>query len=392
MNIVLFTDTYPPEINGVATSTANLRATLIAHGHQVIVVTTNPFDNELRFEEGDIIRIPGYEMKRFYGYRLTRPFSQKVMKRLAEFRPDVIHCQTDFSVGLFGTLAARQLRVGLVDTFHTMVEDYAYYVTKGHFDRFARHAVRAFFRVRSNMMAEFIAPSEKIKEYLRSIGIDMTVPVIPTGIEFSRFSPEREDPKKTADLKAKFGISPKETVILSLGRIAKEKSIDVLLRGYATFLQKGEPFPTRFVITGWGPAEKELKDLVVELGIADKVVFTGKCDPSETQDYYRLGDYFVSASITETQGLTFMEAMAAHLPVLARYDDNLVGTIQDGKTGFFFYDEDDFDGKLRKLLTLDPANKKRIIDAALEAIDVYSMERFYQNIIEVYTRVRKKNW
>ena len=391
MNIALFTDTYPPEINGVATSTANLRATLIAHGHNVIVVTTNPFGKEMEYEDG-IIRLPGVPMKQFYGYRLTSIYSKDAMKILLAFRPEVVHCQTDLPIGIFGTFVARKLRIGLIYTFHTMYEDYTYYVTKGHFDRFARHTVRSFYRAKSNSFTEFIAPSEKIKEYLRSIGIDMTVPVIPTGIEFSRFSPEREDPKKTADLKAKFGISPKETVILSLGRIAKEKSIDVLLRGYATFLQKGEPFPTRFVITGWGPAEKELKDLVVELGIADKVVFTGKCDPSETQDYYRLGDYFVSASITETQGLTFMEAMAAHLPVLARYDDNLVGTIQDGKTGFFFYDEDDFDGKLRKLLTLDPANKKRIIDAALEAIDVYSMERFYQNIIEVYTRVRKKNW
>lgn len=391
MNIVLFSDTYPPEINGVATSTANLRATLLAHGHNVLVVTTNPYGDEITYEDG-VIRIPGRAMKHFYGYLFSRPYSPKVMKYIAEFRPEVVHCQTDFSVGVFGTIAARQLKVGLVYTFHTMLEDYAYYVTKGHFDRFARHAVRAFFRVRSYAFAEFIAPSEKIKDYLRSIGIDMTIPVIPTGIEFSRFSPEKEDPKKTADLKRKFGISPSDTVIISLGRVAKEKSIDVLLRGYARFLKKGEPFPTKFVITGWGPAEEELKALTKELGLEDKVIFTGKCDPSETQDYYRLGDYFVSASITETQGLTFMEAMAAHLPVLARYDDNLVGVIQDGKTGFFFYDEDDFDGKLRRLLTLDPATKRCIVDAALQAIDVYSMERFYQNIIEVYTRVRKKNW
>lgn len=392
MNIVLFTDTYPPEINGVATSTANLRSTLIEHGHNVLVVTTNPFDNEIRFEEDGIIRIPGVKMEHLYGYRLTKPFSRTVMRRIVEFRPEVIHSQSDLSVGMFGILAARRLKVGLIYTYHTMIEDYAYYVTKGHFDRFARHAVRLFYRFRSNSFAEFIAPSEKIKDYLRTIGIDMTLPVIPTGIEFSRFSPEREDKKKTADLKKKFGILPNEVVILSLGRIAKEKSIDVLLKGYARFLKEGEPFPTKFVVTGWGPAEKELKDLAVELGIEKKVVFTGKCDPSETQDYYRLGDYFVSASITETQGLTFMEAMAAHLPVLARYDDNLVGAIQDGKTGFFFYEENDFEGKLRKLLLLPPDAKQRIIDAAVQAIDVYSMEHFYQNIIEVYKRVRKKNW
>ncbi|MBO6285049.1 MAG: hypothetical protein J6O18_01890, partial [Bacilli bacterium] len=89
---------------------------------------------------------------------------------------------------------------------------------------------------------------------------------------------------------------------------------------------------------------------------------------------------------------TFMEAMAAHLIVLARYDDNLVGTIKDGETGFFFFNEGDFDEKLRYALAIDAPKKQHIIDAALEAIDVYSMERFYQNIIEVYLRVRKKNW
>lgn len=391
MNIALFTDTYLPEINGVATSTANLRQTLMAHGHNVLLVTTNPFSDEVTYEDG-IIRIPGIEAKKLYGYRLTSFYSPEAMKYVAAFRPEVIHCQTDIGVGIFGLLAAKRLRVGLIYTFHTMIEDYAYYVTKGHFDRFARHTVRWFYRAKSNQFTEFIAPSEKIKDYLRAIGIDKTIPVIPTGIEFSRFDPEKENKERTAELKKKFGISPKEKVILCLGRIAKEKSIDVLLRGYANFLKKGEPFPTRFVVTGFGPAEEELKELAVHLGIQDKVVFTGKCDPSETQDYYRLGDYFVSASVTETQGLTFMEAMAAHLVVLARYDDNLVGTIQDGVTGFFFFDEKDFDEKLRKVLTMDEASKKRVISSALKAIDVYSMERFYNNIIEVYERVRKKNW
>ena len=391
MNIALFTDTYPPEINGVATSTANLRAALIAHGHNVIVVTTNPFGKEMEYEDG-IIRLPGVPMKQFYGYRLTSIYSKDAMKILLAFRPEVVHCQTDLPIGIFGTFVARKLRIGLIYTFHTMYEDYTYYVTKGHFDRFARHTVRSFYRAKSNSFTEFIAPSEKIKDYLRSIGVDKTVPVIPTGIEFSRFNPEREDKEKTKALRKKFGISDEDTVILSLGRIAKEKSIDVLLKGYAKFLSAGEPFPTKFVITGWGPAEKELQDLTVSLGIQKKVIFTGKCDPSETQDYYRLGDYFASASITETQGLTFMEAMAAHLIVLARYDDNLVGTIKDGETGFFFFNEGDFDEKLRYALAIDAPKKQHIIDAALEAIDVYSMERFYQNIIEVYLRVRKKNW
>ena len=391
MNIALFTDTYPPEINGVATSTANLRRTLMDHGHNVLVVATNPYNNKITYEDG-IIRVPGIVLKKLYGYRLSPIYPKVAMRYIAAFRPDVIHIQTDLPLGMFGMLCARKLHVGSIYTFHTMIEDYTYYVTKGFFDRFARHAVRLFYRVKASAFDEIIAPSIKIKDYLRSIGIDLMLPVIPTGIEFSRFDPENIDDAKVEALRKKFGISKKEKIVLSLGRIAKEKSIDVLLRGYAKFLKEGEPFPTRFVITGLGPAEDELKQLVQELGIEKKVVFTGKSEPSEVQNYYHLGDYFVSASLTETQGLTFMEGMAAHLLVLARYDDNLVGTIQDNETGFFFFDEEDFSKKLRTVMTLPESQKERIIQNALQVIDVYSMERFYQNIIEVYYRVYKKNW
>lgn len=391
MRIALFTDTYTPEINGVATSCANLTKTLRAHGHRVLVITTNPFNNKIIYEE-DMLRIPGLNLKAWYGYRATWIFNDEAMKAIVEFNPDVIHVQTDFSLGLFGTLVASQLHLGVVYTYHTMIEDYAYYVTKGHFDRAARQIVRGMYRSKLKIYDEVIAPSDKIYDYLRSIGIDGNISVIPTGIEFSRFDVSNENPMETANLKKQFGIAPDDFVIMNLGRIAKEKSIDLLLRGYAKFLSKNPAKPTKFVITGWGPAEKELQELAMSLGIADHVIFTGKVDPSQTQLYYHLGDCFASASLSETQGLTFMEAMAASLIVLARYDDNLVGTINDGETGFFFYDEDDFGSKLEHVLSLTKEERAAIIEAAKEAIEPYSMEHFSQSVTEVYERVARRNW
>lgn len=390
MRIVLASDTYPPEINGVATSTYNLRKTLIANGHEVIVVTTNPFGKDTTFEDG-VIRMPGIELKKLYGYQMSSFYNHKAMKILYGFRPDVIHCQTDVGIGIFGMLAAARLKVGTVYTFHTMIEDYAYYFTKGHFDRFARHSVRWFFRRKANMIDGFIAPSEKIKDYLRSIGIDSFVDVIPTGIEFSRFSRDNEDKALTASLKKKYGIRPDDFVLLSLGRIAKEKSIDVVIRGYADFLKTNPKVNTKFVIVGYGPGEDELKQLVGQLGIEKNVIFTGRCAPSETQKFYHIGDCFASASLTETQGLTFMEAMSAGLTILARYDDNLVGTIQDEVTGFFFKDGS-LAEKFAKVIALTNEEKEKIHAAAMRAIEAYSMERFALNIIEVYKRVAKKHW
>ncbi|HAS56598.1 MAG TPA: hypothetical protein DEF61_04565 [Firmicutes bacterium] len=391
MNIALFSDTYPPEINGVATSTFNLRKTLVAHGHNVIVVTTNPFSKHVTFQEG-ILRIPGIKLKALYGYMASMFYNKKAMSILKDFHPEVVHCQTDAGIGIFGGLVASKFHIGSVYTFHTMIEDYTYYVTKGHFDRFARHAVRFYFRGKSNSYTEFIAPSDKIKDYLRSIGIDTTVSVIPTGVEFSRFDPINENKEETLSLKNKYDIKEDEYVLLSLGRIAKEKSIDVVIKGFANFKKQYPYEKVKLVITGWGPAEKELQDLSYSLGINDSVVFTGKCDPDQTQKYYHLGDCFASASITETQGLTFMEAMAGHLIVMARYDDNLVGTIKDGETGFFFKDEMDFPNKLKLIMDLKENEKNKIIQSSLKAIDIYSMEHFYNSIIEVYERVRRKSW
>lgn len=391
MNIALFSDTYPPEINGVATSTFNLRKVLHNQGHNVIVVTTNPYSKQVTFD-GDIVRMPGPELKQLYGYRMANFFDPEVFAILKKFHPDVIHVQTDAGIGQFGFLAADRLHSATVYTFHTMYEDYTYYATKGHFERFARNAVRLYVRYKSNQATEFIAPSEKIKDYLRTIGVDSYINVIPTGIEFSKFASDNADLADIEALRKSLGIGKDEYVLLSLGRVAKEKSIDVCLRGYADFLKNGEPRPTRMLIVGGGPALEELKVLSKELGLEKKVVFAGSVKPDQTQRYYRLGDCFVSASITETQGLTFMEAMASGLVVLARYDDNLQGTIADDQTGYFFYDELDFKDKLTKIIALDPSKKKSIQKKALEAIDPYSMERFYLNIIEVYKRANKKNW
>ena len=391
MNVALFTDTYPPEINGVATSTANLKKTLEAHGNNVIVVATNPYNNSVTYEEG-VLRVPGVYMEKLYGYRMSWLYNTEAMRILMDFRPDVVHCQTDAGIGMFGNLVAAKLHIGVIYTYHTQIEDYASYLTRGHFDRVTRHVVRGFFRNKMKIFDAIISPSEKSLDYLRSIGVDSNIAVVPTGIEFSRFSIEKEDKRQTAALKQRFGIMPNDYVLLSLGRIAKEKSIDVLLRGYAAYLAKKPAKPTKFVITGWGPAEKELQELTASLGIKDHVIFTGKVPPDQTQLYYHLGDMFMSASLTETQGLTFMEAMSASLPVLARYDDNLVGTIKDGDTGFFFFDEEDFPSKLDHVINMSEAERKAIIRRGMDAIEPYSMEHFYQSIMEVYQRVCRRNW
>src|SRR5574344_1096180 len=391
IKVAIFTDTFPPEINGVATSSRNLYRTFKAHGDSVLVVATNPYNNELSLD-GDILRLPGIDMKHLYDYRWASVYNADAMKLIKEFAPEVIHIQTDGGVGQFGFIAANILHVATVYTFHTMMEDYTYYATRGYFDRAAKSIVRTYVRYKSRRADEFITPSVKIQEYMRNIGVDAYMNVIPTGIDFGAFKKEAIDYSKVKALKAKYGLTPDTYIILSLGRVAKEQSIDICLDGYARFLKTSPKKATKFVVVGGGPALKELQELSGKLGIADHVVFVGPVSPDDVPLYYALGDLFVSASITETQGLTFMEAMASSLILLARYDESLIGTIKDGEDGFFFLDASDLGKKLPSIIALSSAKLTSLKSAALKAIEPYSLEKFYLRVHEVYERAIKKNW
>lgn len=391
MKVAIFSDTYPPEINGVATSCRNLCHTLKNHGEEVLVVTTNIYANELNLDH-NVMRVPGVEMKHLYDYRWASIYNSGAMKILREFKPDVIHIQTDGGVGQFGFIAAGLLHCATVYTFHTMMEDYTYYATKGYFDRAAKGIVRSYVRHKSKAADEFITPSEKIREYMRNIGVDAYLNVIPTGIDFSAFKKSAIDTHKLLDLKKQFGIEKDTYVILSLGRVAKEKSIDITLEGYADFLKNNPKKKTLFLLVGGGPALEELKKLAQKLGISDHVIFVGPVNPDSVPLYYQLGNCFVSASITETQGLTFMEAMASSLVLLARYDESLLGTIKDGENGFFFLDEKDMGKKLEGIISLPATKLSEIRAEALKAIEPYSLDLFYERVHEVYKRAIKKNW
>ncbi len=391
MRIVIFSDTFPPEINGVATSCYNLMKTLLAHGQEVIAVTTNPYSDQFAYIDG-VIRIPGIELKKLYGYRAAGFYSVKAMEIIKEFKPDICHIQHDAGIGQFGYIVARRLDVPSVTTFHTAYEDYTYYATKGHFDRFAKNAVRIYFRFLSKRADELVTPSEKTKEYMRSIGVDKYISVVPTGIDFSAFKKENLDEKELEKISKSLNLPKGKKILLSLGRVAKEKSVDVLLRGYADFVHKRKDNPTHFLLVGGGPALDDLKSLAKELSIENFVTFAGPVKPELVPYYYAQGDIFLSASITETQGLTFMEAMAADLLLLIRYDDALSKTVSDGESGFFFQGEEDFSRKLEKVLALGESDILGIKKKAAEGLTPYSLDSFAERIMEVYGRAIRKNW
>lgn len=391
MNIVLFTDTYPPFINGVSTSTYNLCQTLKNHGHNVLVVT--PRINEGPLEVVDnVIYVPGIELKNLYGYRLTKLYNSKIVKMIQDFKPDVLHNQTDAMLGQFSKIVAKKLNIPIIYTYHTAYEDYSYYVTKGFFDRLVKQTLRSYTKVVAKITTEFITPSSKTKEYMRSVGNDIYVNIVPTGIDFSLFDEKHVDINKQNEFKEKNNIDKDAKIFLLLGRVAKEKSMDVSIKCFAKYHELYPEEKIHLVVVGGGPQKAEYELLSHDLGLDDICTFVGPVPASEVPFFYHLADIYTSASLTETQGLTFMEAMASSAIVIARYDDNLSGTIIEGYSGYFFTDENSFAVKCKRILDMSKEEADEIRKNALKVVDIYSIERFYQNIIGVYKRAIRKYW
>lgn len=392
MRIAIFSDTYPPQINGVATSTFNLVKTLRNHGHDVLLVTVNTDDGGKTVIKDNEIYIPGFVLKKLYGYRIAWIYNSKVFKFVKEWKPDIIHYQTDASLGIFARIIAKKLHLPIVYTYHTWYADYTYYVTKGYFDRFAKKAVQAYSISLTKNVTGFICPSNKTKEQLRIFGADNYVDIVPTGIDFSLFDEKNLDMDEFNQIKQNLRLADDDFVFLILGRLAKEKSMDVSIRGVKAFKDAHPEVKTKLVIVGMGPAYNELQALVDELGLSDITTFVGAVSAPKVPLYYHLASIYTSASLTETQGLTFMEAMSAGAFVLARFDDNLTGTIEDNETGFFFTDEKSFVKKAYQVYSMNDNERARIKANAYKIIEKYSIDTFYERVMEVYLRGVKAYW
>lgn len=389
MRIGLFTDTFPPEINGVANSTNILRNELVKHGHEVYVVTTFSGSGHAKWDDdGKILRLAGKELPFLYGYVATSPFHAFAMEEVRKLDLDVIHAQTEFGVGIFARLCAKQLHVPVVSTYHTTYEDYTHYVNfinSKTVDEYAKKGVAKVSKLYGDTSMEVIAPSQKTKNMLVGYQIRKNIDVIPTGLELDKFSPEHLDQKKRHEIRSEFGISDEERLVVYVGRLAKEKSMDLVIRGFKKAYDSGTKI--KLLIVGGGPDEDNCRNLVKKLGMEKDIFVAGPRPSTDVPDIYRTADGFVSASLSETQGMTFIEALAAGLPILVRRDEVLEGLCIEGRTGSYFTDEDSLAEKLQVFKEMPQAKLDEMHTNALEVVKPYSSEVFYEKVIKVYERV-----
>lgn len=383
MRIGIFTDTYPPFVNGVSTSIAMLEAALRKLGHQVYIVTVNPESLSYDFDmENNIIRLPGIPIG-IYDYRLTGIYPLKAINRIKEWDLDIIHSHTEFGVGTFARIIAKQLDIPIVHTYHTMYEDYVHYITKGHFDFASKKAVEYLTKFYCDKtVTELIVPTKKTYDLFKNkYEYDRNVHIVPTGIEVERFYRENNSEEKTLELKKKYNIKESDFVILFVGRLAQEKNVDFLIKNQIEILKENKN--CKLLIIGDGPDSDSFKTLANDLEISDNVIFTGKIPWNSIHEYYQMASIFVSASHTETQGLTLLEAMGASIPVVAFDDEAFRDAVVDDLNGYLFNDDNDYIKYVLKLMNNKNLYKKMCRQARINA-EAHSSKYYAEKVLDVY--------
>ena len=386
MKIGLFTDTFPPDLNGVANSTWILFQELKKHGHDAYVVCTRKGTGWAEWnEDHTILRLAGISLKRLYGYAITTPLHVNALNEIRKLNLDVIHCQTEFGVGIFARICSKQLNIPLVSTYHTSYEDYTHYINLINSERLdsqLQKGVAWMSKLYGESSVSVIAPSVKTREVLEKYNIRTSIHVVPTGLVLDQFDPELEKRQVTEEIRKTYGIPAEERLVIYLGRIAEEKALDLVIDGFEKAEKEG--CPIRLLVVGGGPDLERLKKYVASKNAGDTVKFAGPKPAEEVADYYRSADVFVSASLSETQGMTFAEAMASGLPLLARRDVVLENLLIDGKTGWYFTDAEDLAEKLKMLQNLSEEELNEMKENALRQIQPLSSEVFYERVMEVY--------
>ena len=399
MRVGIFTESYPPLVNGVSTSILMLEHALTKLGHEVFIITVSDNKKDYVLENnGHILRLPSVNLANCYDYKMTSVYPIKAVNMIKKMNLDVIHSNVEFTVGIFARVVSEQLSIPLVHTYHTNWEDYTHYITKNKkiLDDICKKLLKylvVFFEDKT--VTELIVPSNKIYNLFKDkYKFTNNINIIQTGIETSKFYKENFNQKDINSLKKKLGIKKKDFVVMTVSRLAKEKSVDRIINNHKELVKKYSNM--KLLIVGDGPDIDKLKDEAKSLGVSDSVIFTGKVPLSDIPIYYQLGNVFVTASKSETQGLTVVEAISSSLPVVAVKDDSFVNSVIEEFNGFVFTDDEKYINSISKLyedkdLYNRLSNQSRLLSADFSS-EYFALKvlKVYETAIENYKKDNKK--
>lgn len=376
MKILITTEWYTPVINGVVTSVVNLQKELQKLGHEVRIITLS--ENKKSFQKDGVTYISSIGAGKIYpGARLALSTDNKYLKELAKWHPDVIHSQCEFSTLLIARQIAKKLHIPIVHTYHTVYEDYTHYFSPN--EKWGKAMASLFTKKILNNTKCVIAPTEKVRSLLIGYGVKQRIQVVPTGIDLKRFELQIGNVQKQKQ-REKIGIPVGNNVLIYVGRLAKEKNLEEIF----SFMARLNNPKLSLLMVGDGPHRQALEKYAQNLDISKNVVFTGMISPQDIATYYQLGDIFVSASNSETQGLTYIEALANGIPALCRKDACLDHVVEDGINGWQYTSFEQFVAMLDYILNEEGQYKRLCENARAGAIRNFSSSVFAKKVEQIY--------
>jgi glycosyltransferase involved in cell wall biosynthesis len=380
VRVALFTNNYLPFCGGVTISVETLRGGLEASGHEAWVF--GPRFPGASDSIPRIVRYPSIPAATYPQFSLAVPYSRRISRLIRTLDFDVFHAHHPFLLGPAARRLARRRRRPLVFTYHTRYEKYAHYVP------IQRRLVEATaVRLSAGFAARcdgVIAPSALVREELRARGVLVPIAVVPTGVDLTRFCPGDR-----GDARQRLGLPADGLVLLYVGRLDREKSVDRLLLAFERVA--GTVRNARLILVGHGKEAPRLHRLARSLASADRIDFLGVRAHDALAGFYRAADAFLFASETETQGLVLAEAAACGLPAVAVAAPGCDEVVRDGETGLLTKSDPAALADAAIGLLLDPERRRRMAVAARAAAERdFDVQLQITRTLAVYAEARRR--
>lgn len=372
MKILIATDTYYPIVNGASYAAQRLAQWLQRSGHKVLVVApSRSFVNETFVYNG--VPIQGVSSFPIERIRVAIPIiaTQQIKKAMNDFQPDIVHIQMHFFIARQVAKISKKMGIPIVGTNHFMPENLIHFIPlpKSLHDFVKRMAWGDFFKI-FNTLNAVTSPTKAGAALLREVGFKKAITVISNGVDTSRFRPVKKDARP---------------ILLFVGRIDKEKNLDVVIRGFAKVAGQGGMC---FTIVGTGAEKKRLERLVLELGIANVVTFAGFVPDEDLPRLYANAACFIIGGTAELQSIATMEAMASGLPIIAADAVALPELVQHNENGLLFKPGDaaGIAEAIEKMFA-SGSLRKNMGKKSLELIKVHDIRKVIKQYEALYRKV-----
>ncbi len=374
MKILITTDLYKPFVNGVITSIDALVSQLENKGHDIKIITLS--NTHHSYTVDNVTYLGAIDLNIIYpGAKFKLSIISKELRAIYNWKPDIIHSQCEFSTFLVARRISKKFNLPIIHTYHTIYEDYTHYFLPN--EKFGHIIAAKFSSHVLNQCDNVIAPTKKVEKLLSSYNILSPISVIPTGIDLSKFT-EEKDVIKIQTIKRNLGISENNFIIGFVGRVAKEKNLDELFDIY----NKIEKDNITLMIVGDGPYKEEL--IKKSKTIKKQIVFTSMIEPKDIHNYYKCFDIFMSCSSSETQGLTYIEALSSSIPILCKKDPCLEKVVIDSINGWQFENHEEAITTFNKFYGDINMRKTMSNNAQVLSIINFSSSAFCEKVLNLY--------